>query len=264
MNAPSAETVYRSPVYYDVAYSWDPADEVALYLGCFRTYGAWPRPRSLYEPGSGTGRLAVAFARQGIRVTGLDRSEEMNRYATGRAESEGVSALVRFEAGRMEFVPTGEAAEGAFCALSTIRYLTEEDGIISHLRTLGARLRPGAVYALDTRFGEDTPRTPTREFWELERGGICTLTRWQMEVAGPSPAVGTETLSIEVEEHGKKFTLTERNPTRLDSRESFERLVAASGLFEIAAYLGPERDPAKPRLPEQVQGRAVAVLRRTK
>lgn len=257
-----APAVYDSPSYYDIAYGWDPIGEVTLYLGCFRAFGAFREPKSLYEPGSGSGRLAVAFAKRGIFVTGLDRSFEMNRYVEERAQREGVGTLARVETGRMEEVPPGPAAEGAYCALSTFRYLTDDAGIVSHLRTLGARLRPGATYVLDTRFSEGVPRTPLREFWENARDGIRILARWEMEIGRSAPAVGTETLTLEIEEGGRRFVLVERNPTRLDSRESFERLVESSGCFEVAGYLGPERDPARPIPSKRVQGRAVAILRR--
>ena len=256
-------TVYRSPLYYDVAYGWDVSEELKLIEGCLRRFGGVASPKSLYEPGSGTGRLAIGFAKKGFTVRGLDASGEMNAYASARAEAAGVSGRVRFELGLMEEVPPGEPADGAYCALSTFRYLASEASVVSHLSSLGRRMRAGAVYVLDTRLAEAIPRTPTREWWEMSRGEIHVVNRWTFEPPEGGAGIGSESLSMEVNDAGRTFTLTETSASRLDTRESFEALVARSGAFEVAAYLSPARDPNKTVPPERAEGRLVIVLRRT-
>jgi len=48
--------------------------------------------RRILDVGTGTGRAALALARRGARVTGIDASQEMLRVAKGRAVEESLSA----------------------------------------------------------------------------------------------------------------------------------------------------------------------------
>ena len=258
----NGKTVYRSPLYYDIAYGWDTTEELDLFSACFRTFGHVRDVRRVYEPGSGTGRLAIGFGRRGIEVTGLDRSLEMTAYAQNRAAGAGVRARVHFEHDTMESVPAGDPFDAAYCALSTFRYLATEDQVLAHLKSLGARLVPGAAYVVDTRFAEAVPRTPTHERWDMERDGIQVTSRWTFDPPAPPPGIGREGLSLEVTEHGETTTLVESNPSRLDTWGSFQRLVEWSDVFEVAACLGPSRNPKEILPAGTAEGRVVVVLRR--
>ena len=65
---------------YDIAFDWDVTEEVGWLferLGC---------PRTVLEPGCGSGRMLEAFARLGVKVTGIDASpfEQTATYDGGR------------------------------------------------------------------------------------------------------------------------------------------------------------------------------------
>lgn len=75
--------------------------------------GRW-RGREVLELGCGAGRWAVALARQGARVTGLDLSEARLEQARARASEAGVR--VRLLAASAESVPLPDASfDIAFC-----------------------------------------------------------------------------------------------------------------------------------------------------
>ncbi len=71
---------------YDAAFSDDVEEEVEWLLD---RLGAGVR--SLLEPGCGSGRMMPAFARRGIEVVGVDRSEAMLARARTRLHSAGLS-----------------------------------------------------------------------------------------------------------------------------------------------------------------------------
>jgi 2-polyprenyl-3-methyl-5-hydroxy-6-metoxy-1,4-benzoquinol methylase len=75
------------------------------------------------DVGTGTGRAAIALARRGAHVTGVDASSEMLEVARSRAEAEG--ADVRFEAGDAHALPF---ADRSFDAAVSLRVLMHTPG----------------------------------------------------------------------------------------------------------------------------------------
>lgn len=74
--------------------------------------------RSVLDVGTGTGRGAMALARRGAVVTGVDASEQMLQVARQRARDEGVSIDFRVgDAHRLEF------ADASFDAAVSLRVL---------------------------------------------------------------------------------------------------------------------------------------------
>jgi len=70
--------------------------------------------RSIADIGTGTGRAALALARRGALVTGIDASAEMLAVAARRAREEGLD--VRFERGDAHALPLADrSVDGAVC-----------------------------------------------------------------------------------------------------------------------------------------------------
>jgi 2-polyprenyl-3-methyl-5-hydroxy-6-metoxy-1,4-benzoquinol methylase len=76
------------------------------------------RGRTVIDVGTGTGRAALALARSGVRVTGIDASAEMLEVARRRAEAEGVALdLALGDAHALQF------ADRSFDAAVSLRVL---------------------------------------------------------------------------------------------------------------------------------------------
>ncbi len=73
---------------------------------------------SVLDVGTGTGRAALALAKRGARVVGLDSSEEMLRVAELNAEREGLA--VEFRTGDAHSLPY---ADGSFDLVTSLRVL---------------------------------------------------------------------------------------------------------------------------------------------
>ena len=101
-----------------------------------------PRGRKLdiLDIGTGTGFFALLLAAQGHRVTGIDLSEEMVRYAKQSAERAGVNAVFRvMDAERPELPPAG------FDALVTRNLTWALPHLGEDYNIWGKLLRPGGV-----------------------------------------------------------------------------------------------------------------------
>jgi len=106
------------------------------------------------EPGArvldvpcGHGRHAVALARRGFRLTGVDLSESMIRCAREAAAEAGVE--VEWRQADMRDLPAEEPFDAAYCFGNSFGYLGPE-GNATFLERVAGALAPGALFALHT------------------------------------------------------------------------------------------------------------------
>jgi SAM-dependent methyltransferase len=146
--------------FYDLIAPGEDAD-VALYEAFARRLGG-----PVLELGVGTGRVAVALARAGLRVTGVDASEAMLARARDRAAAAGVT-LTLVRAGLCDY-RFDERFGLVFCAADTFLHLCEPAEQVAALRCAGAHLAPGGRVVLDLP-------SPTAEGWGDWEPGVRPL-----------------------------------------------------------------------------------------
>ena len=93
----------------------------------------------------GGGRLSLALAARGYRLTGVDWSSEF----LGHAASSEVSPSVAWERRDMRDLPWPGRFDGAFCVGNSFGYLDDE-GNAAFLGAVRAALKPGAKFVLET------------------------------------------------------------------------------------------------------------------
>ena len=93
----------------------------------------------------GAGRVSLALAERGYRLTGVDWSSEF----LGHARSRDASRQVSWEQRDMRDLPWPERFDGAFCVGNSFGYLDHE-GNAAFLRAVRAALRPGGRFVLET------------------------------------------------------------------------------------------------------------------
>jgi 2-polyprenyl-3-methyl-5-hydroxy-6-metoxy-1,4-benzoquinol methylase len=109
-----------------------------------RLLGASPGAELLDVP-CGGGRLSLALAQGGYRLTGVDISREFLEHA----RSSDRDGSVRWEQREMRDLPWHERFDGAFCVGNSFGYLDAE-GNAAFLRAVSAALKPGARFVLET------------------------------------------------------------------------------------------------------------------
>jgi len=104
-------------------------------------------PARLLEIGSGTGRVALALAREGHHVTALDRDAELLRALSERAATAGLGTLETVCADARTFALEREDYAACLVPMQTLQLLGAGAGRRAFLRRARAHLRTGGLLA---------------------------------------------------------------------------------------------------------------------
>lgn len=135
------------PHLYDVRHAHLTAD-VQFYVGEARTVGG-----RILELGCGTGRVTLAVALAGERITGLDISSEMLTLAEGKCKElqAPVQSLASFHVGDMRSFALSEAFDLAILPFRSFMHLETADEQLQALRCIREHLRPSGRLVLDVK-----------------------------------------------------------------------------------------------------------------
>jgi ubiquinone/menaquinone biosynthesis C-methylase UbiE len=178
---------------YDRKQGFDPSEDLAV----LREHGV-TGSSTLVDLGAGTGRLALAAARQVRRVVAVDVSPVMVQVIRERASEAGLPNLQVIQAGFLSYTHADPPADAAYTrnalhhlpdfwkgiALERISRLLKPRGILC-LRDLIYDFQPSEVDAVLDRWFANAADDPTRgytraDFAEHVRGDSSTY-RWLLE-----------------------------------------------------------------------------------
>jgi SAM-dependent methyltransferase len=104
-----------------------------------------PPGAELLDVPCGGGRLSLALAERGYKLTGVDASSQFLRHARSSSAAERVT----WEERDMRDLPWHDRFDGAFCVGNSFGYLDDE-GNLAFLRAVRAALKPGGRFLLET------------------------------------------------------------------------------------------------------------------
>jgi SAM-dependent methyltransferase len=235
---------YDTPLYYDIVFAVDDAKEGAFLAECARLHGrtrSGRRKLRALEPACGSGRLVLELAKRGFAVTGFDGSDSMLAFARERLRAADRSA--RLMRARLESFDVGRGFDLAHCLVSTFKYLLDEAGAHSHLRSVARALAPGGIYVLGIHLTDYADRRRNRERWVARRGG-------------------TRVVRLRVQERGVERRTETEWPFRTYDWPQFRRTLAAVPELEHVASYDFAYDLERPRRLPDGQLDTVFVLRK--
>lgn len=149
---------------YDIAFDWEIGEEVDWMLDVLG------RPRSVLEPGCGSGRMLPPLLERGVDVTGFDISEAMVEFARRRAPigaTVSVADMTDFDLGR--------TFDAAISPINTLLHLSPED-LGRHLTCMS---RHTSAYLVQVGLFDQESHEPfAGSHWEAERGGTKLKVDW--------------------------------------------------------------------------------------
>ena len=110
------------------------------------------RPRTAVDLACGTGSVSVLLARQGLRVTGVDMSEEMLTVA--QQKTEGLQNPPQFVCQKLQNLTLPRGVDLAVCALDSLDYITVPKDCAEAIRRVYRALNPGGIFIFDVNTPE--------------------------------------------------------------------------------------------------------------
>jgi ubiquinone/menaquinone biosynthesis C-methylase UbiE len=104
--------------------------------------------RRVVDLGIGTGDLAIALARRGYDVTGVDVAPAMLAVARDKARRAGVR--VDLVAADLRALTLDPAADAAFCVYTVVNQLTADGDLARAFGAVARSLVPGGLFAFET------------------------------------------------------------------------------------------------------------------
>ena len=143
--------------YHNLAVSYDRLTNdvdyeatVAFYNEILRREGL--RPRTAVDLACGTGSVAAILARQGLRVTAVDMSEEMLSVAWEKTA--GLEKPPHYICQQLQQLWLPRGVDLAVCALDSLDYITDPDDCREAIRRVYKALSPGGIFIFDVNTPE--------------------------------------------------------------------------------------------------------------
>ena len=216
---------------YDVAYPWSRDDDFFLSVLAER------RLSDVLDLGCGTGRLAIAMAGRGYRVTGVDPARASVDLARGKPGADRVTWIV----GSTEVLPA-EAFDAALMTSHVAQFFVSDDAFATALADLRRAVRPGGWLIFDSRDPADRAwekwnPVDSRRTIALPSGGWCET--WGEVTSVVDGAVSGEQQYVFSDGDVRTSTAT----LRFRSESSLRSLLGAAGFAVYRIYGGWNRDP---------------------
>jgi ubiquinone/menaquinone biosynthesis C-methylase UbiE len=110
------------------------------------------KPRTAVDLACGTGSVALLLAQRGLRVTGVDMSEEMLCEASQKAQEQDNQPM--FVCQKLQQLRLPRGVDLAVCALDSLDYITDPADCKEAIRRVYKALNPGGCFIFDVNTPE--------------------------------------------------------------------------------------------------------------
>ncbi|MBD3366567.1 MAG: methyltransferase domain-containing protein [Candidatus Eisenbacteria bacterium] len=228
--------LYRNPLYYDIAFSWELESEIAFLKEVFDEHVPFPVER-LLEPACGSGRFLRELPSHDIEAVGYDISPEMVSFARGSIERAGLASKAQVLPGDMRSARFDPPFDAALNSINSFCYLLTDADVEAHLAATADSLRSGAVYVVHFSMALETDQPGEVSTWEMERDDVRVVTHWSIEEEDREAGVGTHLCRMEVDDNGDRSVFEDRHRLKVWTDEGFRRMLESSG-FTLVGIRG--------------------------
>lgn len=136
-------------------------------------------PRTAADLACGTGSVAIRLAQQGMRVIGVDLSQDMLSMAWDKAQGMENPPMFIHQPLEQLYLPRG--VDLAVCALDSLDYITEPETCAQAIRRVYRALNPGGVFIFDVNTPEKLRAMDGQVFLDEDDDVYCV---WRGEFDG--------------------------------------------------------------------------------
>jgi len=223
--------IYKHPLYYEIAFSFfDVKKQVDAFELVIKEYSKI-KVRRFLDIACGPSLQLREIARRGYEGVGLDSTPEMLNYLSERAKEEGLT-IETVQADLCSF-RLGKKADFAFIMMGSL-IVDSNERLLSHLDSVASSLNRGGLYFIQNKAVDWT--ATGEQSWEAERDGIKVKTNYSTHWKDMLNQISTEELSLEVDDHGKKFSLESKEDSKFVFPQEFKALIKLSGKFQFLGW----------------------------
>lgn len=242
---------------YDSIYSEkDYEAEADLLVAGFHKHAIAPVKR-IIDLGCGTGRHAMALARRGYAVHGVERSPEMLTVARQRAAAEAQKSAT-FSRGDLRTYRAGQQCDAALMMFAVLGYQTSNDDVMAALATARAALRPGGLFMADVWYGPavlaQRPGTSLKVF-PTAGGKIIRSSTGKLDAFAQCVSIDIHTWELEADR-----ILTETTEThvmRFFFAQELRQFLRDAGMHMVSLTTWPSLD----RVPSETDWNVLVIAR---
>lgn len=142
---------------------------VEFYKQIWRREGC--SPRTAVDLACGTGSVSLLLAQEGLRVTGVDLSEEMLTVAQQKAQELSSPPLFVCQSLQAMHLPRG--VDLAVCALDSLDYILDPEDCAEAIRRVYRALNPGGIFIFDVNTPEKLRAMDGQVFLDEDEDVYC-------------------------------------------------------------------------------------------
>ena len=200
-------------------------------------------PRTAVDLACGTGSVAILLARQGLRVTAVDMSEDMLTMAMEKAME--LSDPPMFVCQSLQELRLPRGVDLAVCALDSLDYITEPEDCAKAIRRVYKALNPGGVFIFDVNTPEKLRAMDSQVFIDEDDDVYCVW-RGEFDEETNICSYGMDLFQREGETWVRSF---EEHREYAYSQAQLTEFLKAAGFTHIEVYA--DRLFVSPRAGEQ-------------
>lgn len=129
------------------------------------------RPRTAVDLACGTGSVAILLARDGLRVTGVDMSEQMLTFACEKAQS--LDNPPVFVCQQLQNLRLPRGVDLAVCALDSLDYILDPKDCEQAIAKTYKALNPGGIFIFDVNTPEKLRNMDGQVFLDEDDDVYC-------------------------------------------------------------------------------------------
>jgi len=200
------------------------------------------RPKRMCECACGTGSLTVQFAAMGIKMTGVDLSEQMLELAQKKARLNGVQAM--FVCQDMCALQLPRPVEAIVCTCDGVNYLLTDEQVSAFFERAHDSLKKGGVFAFDISSAHKIKNVLGNSFFGEERDDIAYLWSNRFDETDQTVTMDLSFFVRETDELYRRFG--ETHIQKAHDAAHLADLLSRAGFRDIRIYGDKTFDPPLP------------------
>lgn len=224
-------TVYSNPLYYEIAFSFvNVKRQINLFEKFIRKYSKIKVKRVL-DIACGPSLQLRELAKRGYDAIGLDLSSSMLRYLKQKAKEEGLK--IETIKADMRCFRLKKKVDFAFIMMGSFKFKSNED-LLKHLNCVSASLKRGGLYLIEN-MDLNWPSFKPQQ-WVIKKDGIKIKTTYDLKPKDSISQTSEENIILEINDHGKKLKLIEKNLIKHVFPQEFLSLIKLNNKFEFLGW----------------------------